>query len=327
MVDLDLKDRKILYELDLNCRQSNTQIGKKVGLSRKVVEYRINRMEEENIIAGYWTAINTYRLGYYVFRIYINFIDASRTAKNQIIHYFSNQRNVWAVVEVQGPMDLDVILWVDDIYAFNQFWEKTLDKYGNYFSDANLSMLNEVTCCKKTYILLDEKSSEDRLFYTTGCKDTSVKIDNIDYRILDEIALNGRMPLIELAEKIGVSSQSVHYRTKKLLENDVIKAFRVAINLSKLGLQSCAVDIYLKEHKKKRKIMEYLKKNPYMENSMDLTIGWSDLTLEFMLPNINKLTEIMEDVETKFPDAIRKSEFWISTTVHKERWLPEMDFE
>ena len=37
MVDIDLKDRKILYELDLDCRQSNTQIGKKVGLKKDVV--------------------------------------------------------------------------------------------------------------------------------------------------------------------------------------------------------------------------------------------------------------------------------------------------
>jgi len=43
MVDLDLKDRKILYQLDLNCRQSNSQIGKMVGLSRKGVEYRIKK--------------------------------------------------------------------------------------------------------------------------------------------------------------------------------------------------------------------------------------------------------------------------------------------
>ncbi|MFO7677029.1 MAG: AsnC family protein, partial [Thermoplasmatota archaeon] len=40
---LDLKDRKILYELDLDCRQSNSQIGKKVGLGRDVVSYRINK--------------------------------------------------------------------------------------------------------------------------------------------------------------------------------------------------------------------------------------------------------------------------------------------
>jgi len=64
MENLDLKDRKILYELDLNCRQSNAQIGKKVGLSKEVVKYRIKRMEEEGIISGYWTEIDSYRLGY-----------------------------------------------------------------------------------------------------------------------------------------------------------------------------------------------------------------------------------------------------------------------
>ena len=55
MEKLDLKDRKILYHLDLNCRQSNAQIGKKVGLSKQVVDYRIRRMEDERIIIGYWT--------------------------------------------------------------------------------------------------------------------------------------------------------------------------------------------------------------------------------------------------------------------------------
>ena len=60
---IDLKDRKILYELDLDCRQSNTQIGKKVGLTRDVVAYRIKRMEEEGVITNFWTAINTFKLG------------------------------------------------------------------------------------------------------------------------------------------------------------------------------------------------------------------------------------------------------------------------
>ncbi len=44
MTKIDLKDRKILYELDLDCRQSNNQIGKKVGLRRDVVAYRIKKI-------------------------------------------------------------------------------------------------------------------------------------------------------------------------------------------------------------------------------------------------------------------------------------------
>ena len=63
MEKLDLKDRKILYQLDLNCRQSNTQIGKKVGLSKEVVNYRIKRMQDFGIINNFWTAINSLKLG------------------------------------------------------------------------------------------------------------------------------------------------------------------------------------------------------------------------------------------------------------------------
>ena len=81
MEQIDLKDRKILYELDLNCRQSNAQIGKKVGLSKEVVTYRIKRMEDEGVITRYWTAIDTMKLGYYIYRIYISFQNITEDIK------------------------------------------------------------------------------------------------------------------------------------------------------------------------------------------------------------------------------------------------------
>ena len=40
-IKLDLKDKKILEQLDLNSRQSNSQIAKKVGLSKDAIGYRI----------------------------------------------------------------------------------------------------------------------------------------------------------------------------------------------------------------------------------------------------------------------------------------------
>ena len=50
---IDLKDRKILFELDKNARISYAQIGKKVGLSTEVVHYRIKRFEEKGIITNF----------------------------------------------------------------------------------------------------------------------------------------------------------------------------------------------------------------------------------------------------------------------------------
>ena len=43
MVELDLKDKKILFELDFDARQSYSEIAKKVRLSKQVVEYRIKK--------------------------------------------------------------------------------------------------------------------------------------------------------------------------------------------------------------------------------------------------------------------------------------------
>src|SRR5512136_1676871 len=98
MEKIDLKDRKILYELDLNCRQSNTQIGKKVGLKKDVVAYRIKRMQDEGVIKNFWTAINTFNLGYNVFRIYITLQYVNVEKKNEIIQHFVNYENTWAVI-------------------------------------------------------------------------------------------------------------------------------------------------------------------------------------------------------------------------------------
>ena len=51
MVKIDLKDRKILYELDNYSRQSLSNIGKKVGLHKNVVLYRIKRPSRANLLA------------------------------------------------------------------------------------------------------------------------------------------------------------------------------------------------------------------------------------------------------------------------------------
>jgi len=102
VVNLDLKDRKILYQLDLNCRQSNSQIGKKVGLSKQVVDYRIKRMDEDRIITGYWTNIDSYRFGYQVFRYLINLQNTTSIIKDEIMQQIANYKKTWAVYSVKG---------------------------------------------------------------------------------------------------------------------------------------------------------------------------------------------------------------------------------
>jgi len=322
MYKIDLKDRKILYELDLNCRQTNTQIGKKVGLKKDVVSYRIKRLQDEGIIRNFWTTINTFKLGYNVFRIYINFQYVSSDIKREIIQHFINYENSWAVVSIKGEIDFDVIIWIKDMYEFYHFWNKTLDKFEEYFAKYTFSAFVEAFNYKSTY-LLDNIDTSNRLMYRTTCGGKSVEIDKIDYYLLNEIALNARMPLIELAEKLNCSSQTINYRMKNLIKNGVINAFRVHIDLQKFNLYKYKLEIYLRNHKQRNGIWDYLKQKSYCD-TLDVAVGWCDLEFELIIENVGKLDQIQEELFKKFPNAIRKQTFWIVDEYHKERWLPEL---
>ena len=73
MDKLNLKDKKILYELEKNARVTISDIAKKVGLSKQLVSYKIKRLEEERIIEGYHAIIDTSKLGYTTYRVYFTF--------------------------------------------------------------------------------------------------------------------------------------------------------------------------------------------------------------------------------------------------------------
>jgi Lrp/AsnC family leucine-responsive transcriptional regulator len=325
MVEIDLKDRKILYQLDLNCRQSNAQIGKKVGLSKEVVKYRIKRMENEGIITFFWTMINTYKLGYNVFRIYISFQDIGTKVKEDIIQYFVNCRDTWVVISLKGDIDLDVIFWVKDSGEFYHFWNQTLVKFGKYFGQTVVSSLNQVITYKKTF-LFDEDQTANREFFRFASGGETITIDELDYKLLNDLVVNARIPLTELAEKLGCSSQTIRYRINNLMKNDIIKAFRVYVDVTKLDLEKFGLSIYLKDHSQRKAIFDYLAQQSYLEY-VDMAIGWADIQCEVIVKNMGHLLQIMEEINSRFPGAIRKQTFIVSVKYHKERWLPKMEFK
>ena len=44
---MDLKDKKLLYELDKNSRQSSAQISKNIRLNKNTTNFRINKLVKE----------------------------------------------------------------------------------------------------------------------------------------------------------------------------------------------------------------------------------------------------------------------------------------
>lgn len=61
---LDALNWKILQCLQKNARQTNTNIGREVGISSPAVSERIKKMEDVGIITGFRTVVSPFEVGY-----------------------------------------------------------------------------------------------------------------------------------------------------------------------------------------------------------------------------------------------------------------------
>ncbi|PQV47902.1 Lrp/AsnC family transcriptional regulator [Jejuia pallidilutea] len=61
---IDTLNTKILKCLQENARQSNAEIGRKVGISSPAVSERIKKMEDLGIIEGYKALVSPFEIGY-----------------------------------------------------------------------------------------------------------------------------------------------------------------------------------------------------------------------------------------------------------------------
>jgi Lrp/AsnC family transcriptional regulator for asnA, asnC and gidA len=321
MNQLSIKDRKILYYLDLNSRQSYSIIGKRTGVHKNSVQYRINLMEKSGIINGYYSIIDSFKLDYEVLKIYFNFQYTTPKIEKDIITHFSNSKFIWALYTVNGWFDLDAILWVKDRYQFFNFWEKTLLKYGDFFKDITLSFYIRLNAFRADYLLTDIQQNISRNSSTLTGEKTKIDIDKLDFDILSLIAPNARISLTEISEILGQPRSLIKSRFNRLVKQKVIQGFRVKLDISKIGYVFFKVDIQLKEYSKRNKIIKYISKNPHLV-AIDETIGVSHIELELHLHNDEELHQIMNDITTKFPDAIRSYRFIRIKKLHKLSYFP-----
>jgi DNA-binding Lrp family transcriptional regulator len=317
MEKLDLKDRKILYELDIDSRQSFSQLGKKVGLHKDVVAYRVKKLQEKEIIKNFYTEVSDKKLGYSEVKFYLTYQNVTPEIKQEIIDYLVKSSYTDVVHSSEGQYDLVVISEVENIPKFYNIWNNIINKYRDFFSNQIFCVHNIEIEYKKTF-LLDEKTDikDNRIVYVESSNDKKVEIDSIDKKILDLLVPNSRIKTIEIAEKLKSTVNTINSRIKKLVKTGVIVNYTINIDWPKIGYQWYKADIVLKDPEKIQKIVEYIQNNPNLLYRI-VSLGYVDLELIFILNNANQLHRIMDDLSSKFPDTIKNYKYFCNIKTHK----------
>ncbi len=90
-----------------------------------------------------------------------------------------------------------------------------------------------------------------------------IEIDGIDKEILRDLMEDARKPILQIANKIGISGAAIHQRLKKLEQAGVISGSKYVVDSKVLGYKTMAfVGIYLEKASSNPEVVRELKKIP-----------------------------------------------------------------
>lgn len=311
---LDLKDRKLLYELDNNSRQSCSQIAKKIGLSTEVVNYRIKKLETENIIIQYQLIANLSALNIQQFKICLSFQHLKSDKLTEIIGKLKQINQVKWIVSCNGNWDLIISLETDSLENIDSLKDEILNLFEGYISNKSISILIEAQTYNRNYFLDDSKTiKKSRIIMK---KEKILKIDDLDLKILKKLAENARKPIIEIASELNQTVRVINYRIKQLEKKKIILGYKIAINYEKLGIKFYKAFIYLDNLKQERKkaLIGFLAQQKNTIHDVRVLGNW-DLEPEFEVYSEEEFNNILTNIKDNFSDIIKKIEV---ITINKE---------
>jgi DNA-binding Lrp family transcriptional regulator len=317
-IKLDLKDKKILTLLDENSRYSNTQIAKKVGLSKPAVEYRIKRLEKNNAIFNYCTVIDFTKLGYYQYKIYFKFQDTTLEDEKTIIDYWIKQNNIIWVAQIRSKWDLAVSILARTNHEFGRILTRFMNHYSKFILAKDV-LLTEYSPIYAREHLTETKPSE----FLYGIPTKTYELDEIDKKILRVIATNARISIIELAKKTSLTRDVINYRIKKLMKEKVIFQFRCYPNLENIGIRFYKVLFRTKnlDEKAENQIKAYVSEHKKVPQLLKLIGSW-DLEIEFEVENEDELHNYLTEIRKEFSNIIRDFDIIRIIKTYKYDYFP-----
>ena len=146
---IDLIDRKILNELDKNCREHLSQISSRIKKSKQLVDYRIKKLEQINYIRGYNTVIDFSKLGLLSFRVYIKLKPITPETEEEFIEFLKNQKEIWWLVSVENIWDIAYAMLVGQVYDFYAHIDK-ISKYNEIIESKQIVIYSHISQFEKS---------------------------------------------------------------------------------------------------------------------------------------------------------------------------------
>lgn len=295
MEDLDVLDRRIMYELDLNARASAAEIAKGLRKSKETINFRIKRLIDNGYISYFYAVYNTSKLGWYHHKVYVKFKNITPDKEKELFEYLLAQPHLSYLASVEGYYDCVFLVMVRDSQEMINFLHPFISKFGEYIQQKDLVIFLTAHRLNNRFLYAGEKSVDYYYPIPLG----QYKLDETDQKILDVLSNNARLPLTQIAGKLRIDPKTVKYRLKKLEKDEIILGYVSAPNFEKLGLQFIQINITFKDPAITASVIEYFKSTNACLFAIEL-LGKYDLLVEVHVKSNDELKGIIDGFRNRF---------------------------
>ena len=297
-ITLDKKDLRILDELDKNPNLNTNQIAKKVGISRQVAEYRLNKLISQKTIYAFFTFVDVAKLGYTLFRVHFRLKNVTRESYQKFATELHNDYPSLWVAFMSGSFDLIYDVFAKNPNELKEMISKIIQKHKNIIKSNETLLVLSMNIHQYRYFL---KKEHNRKRITFNQKQDNTSLDNKDRKILDLIKLNSRLPYEVIGREINLTRNAVKNRIKRLEERGIIAGYRMFITFSHLNKKSYKVFIKYNNERREQEnnLLNYLKDTPGILATLQLFGKW-DLDIEIHKEDNQDLQEFLMELRNKF---------------------------
>ena len=147
-----------------------------------------------------------------------------------------------------------------------------------------------------------------------------IEIDGIYKEILRDLMEDARKPILQIANKIGISGAAIHQRLRKLEQAGVISGSKFIVDTKVLGYSTMAfIGIYLEKASSNPEVVKELKKIPEVLECHYTTGNWSILIKLICRDNEHLMQLLNKKIQPI--DGVSRTETYISLEQQIERQI------
>ena len=295
IMKLDVIDKKLLAYLYHNYRSPITEVAKACRISRDQAEYRLKKFEKGGLIKKYLTIFNYSLLGYNDFVVV--WLRLKSNNREKIKKELEGMKHVITVGDIVADYDIVVDFIFKDKYEFEKVFYKFIEEHEEDISDYSVFMSTDAE-----FFPLKMFGSKEEDSYRMVTPKEKIALEDREIQILRELEKNGRVRIIDIAHKLGISGELALYKLKQLRKKEVILGNRIQFDMQMLGFYFAVLRLKINNLNEnlKGKIRSFCKNKPHT-NALSFGISNNYNTLiQLFYQNEDELRKGIGEIREEF---------------------------